>query len=288
MKPTFSHDVMNSFFLWFDHFLMVKGEAYKTYTTKLYNYTDDRLGGSKVVYGAPYKQWVYDQSITGATIPTGFTIDGVSVPTGTSGMQVDFDNGRIIFDSGVSTGLNITGTYSVKEINSYITDQPEDNLIIENKYITNSRFTVTEDYIKPYNPVTPCIFASIEDMDNTPFAFGGEDETLARVKAVAFCENLYQLDGLLSVFADSFNECLTKIPMASHPIGEFGAIKTGLYPTGYSYPSAAAAAANASNKMFISDVDVSKIKDSVIKELNPILHIGFIDFDIKTHRYPRI
>jgi len=75
MKPTFTHNVINSFFLWFDNFLMTKGDAYKTYTTKLYNYEDLRLGGDKVVYGSPYKQWVYDKNITGATIPSGFTIN---------------------------------------------------------------------------------------------------------------------------------------------------------------------------------------------------------------------
>ena len=286
MKPTFSHNVVNSFFLWFDHFLMTKGEAYKTFTTKLYNYSDPRLGGNKVVYGSPYKQWVYDKSITGATIPTGFTINGSIVPTGTSGMKIDFDNGRIIFNSGVSSDLNITGTYSIKEVNSYVTDQPEDNLIIENKYVTNSRFTVTEDYIPPYNPVTPCIFASIETAHNTAFAFGGEDETKCIVKLVAFCENLYQLDGLLSVFGDSYNEFFSLIPMTGHPLGEFNEIKTGVYPTGYDYNNLSKS--YNSQKMFISHVETSKIRDSVLKELNPILHIGFLDFEITTYRYPRL
>lgn len=286
MKPSFSHDVMNSFFLWFDNFLMNKGEAYKTYTTQLYYREDDRLGGGKISYSSPYKQWAYDKSITGATIPSGFTINGIFTATGTSGMAIDFDNGRIIFDSGVSSGLNISGTYTVKEINSYITDQPEDNLIIENKYITNSRFTVTETGISPYNPVTPCVFASIEDMNNVPFSFGGEDETTSRVKVVAFCESLYQLDGLLSVFADSFNETFSKIPMTAHPLGEFGAIKTGLYPTGYNYTDTNTS--YNSDVLFISDVETSKIKDSVLKELNPILHVGFIDFDLKSFRYPRL
>lgn len=286
MKPTFSHNVVNSFFLWFDHFLMTKGEAYKTFTTKLYNYSDPRLGGDKVIYGSPYKQWVYDKSITGATIPTGFTINGSIVPTGTSGMKIDFDNGRIIFNSGVSTDLNITGTYSVKEVNSYVTDQPEDNLIIENKYVTNSRFTVTENYISPYNPVTPCIFASIETAHNTAFAFGGEDETKCIVKLVAFCENLYQLDGLLSIFGDSYNEFFSLIPMTGHPLGEFNELKTGVYPTGYDYNNLSKS--YNSQKMFISHVETSKIRDSVLKELNPILHIGFLDFEITTYRYPRL
>jgi hypothetical protein len=286
MKPTFTHNVINSFFLWFDNFLMTKADAYKTYTTKLYNYQDPRLGGDKVVYGSPYKQWIYDKNITGATIPSGFTINNQFVSTGTSGMKIDFDNGRIIFNSGVSTGLNITGTYSVKEVNSYITDQPEDNLIIENKFVTNSRFTVSENYIAPYNPVTPCIFASIETSHNTAFAFGGEDETKCIIKVVAFCENLYQLDGVLSVFGDSYNEIFSIIPMTGHPLGEFNEIKTGAYPTGYNYKNLS----NAYNSqtLFISHVETSKIRDSVIKELNPILHIGFLDFEIKTYRYPRL
>ena len=286
MKPTFTHNVINSFFLWFDNFLMAKGDAYKTYTTKLYNYEDPRLGGDKVIYGSPYKQWVYDKNITGATIPSGFTINNQFVSTGTSGMKIDFDNGRIIFNSGVSTSLNITGTYSVKEINSYITDQPEDNLIIENKFVTNSRFTVSENYIPPYNPVTPCIFASIETAHNTAFAFGGEDETKCIIKVVAFCENLYQLDGVLSVFGDSYNEIFSIIPMTGHPLGEFNEIKTGAYPTGYDYNNLSNS--YGSQTLFISHVETSKIRDSVIKELNPILHIGFLDFEIKTYRYPRL
>jgi hypothetical protein len=286
MKPTFTHNVINSFFLWFDNFLMTKGDAYKTYTTKLYNYEDPRLGGDKVVYGSPYKQWVYDKNITGATIPSGFTINNQFVSTGTSGMKIDFDNGRIIFNSGVSTGLNVTGTYSVKEVNSYITDQPEDNLIIENKFVTNSRFTVSENYIAPYNPVTPCIFASIETAHNTAFAFGGEDETKCIIKVVAFCENLYQLDGVLSIFGDSYNEIFSIIPMTGHPLGEFNEMKTGAYPTGYNYKNLSST--YNSQTLFISHVETSKIRDSVIKELNPILHIGFLDFEIKTYRYPRL
>lgn len=286
MKPNFSHDVLNSFFLWFDNYVMTKGEAYSTKTTKLYNYTDSRLGGNKVVYGSPYKQWVYDNNISGVAIPSGLTIDNVFRSTGFSGMAIDFDNGRAIFDANFPTGLNITGTYSVKEINSYVTDQPEDNLIIENKYITNSRFTVTENYIPPYNPVTPTIFASIENTHNTAFAFGGEDETNCNVKLVAFCESLYQLDGLLSIFADSYNEVFSLVPMIKHPIGEFGEIKTGLYPTGYDYHNVSQQYSDQS--LFIYHVVTSKIRDSVLKELNPTLHIGFLDFDIKTYRYPRL
>ena len=286
MKAAFSHNLINSFFLWFDNFLLKKADAHKTYTTKLYNYSDERLGGDKIVYGSPYKQWVYDQSITGATIPSGLTIDGSFLSTGTSGMQFDFDNGRVIFNSGVSSGLDITGTYTVKEINSYITDQNEEKLIIENKYITNIRISLTENYVKPYIPATPSVFISMEDMDNQPFAFGGEDLTTSHVKAVAFCENLYQLDGILSTFADSFNEVLGKIPVNCHPIGEFGSIKTGVYPTGYDYYNVVTECGP--EKFYVNEVETSKIRDNNLKQLNPELNIGFIEFEIRTNRYPRL
>lgn len=286
MIPAFSHDVNNSFFLWFDNTLMRKGQAFKTYTTKLYNYTDDRLIG-KVVYGSPYKQWAYDKSIQGITIPSGVTVDNVFTATGISGMIMDFENGRIIFNSGVSKTLNISGTYTVKEINSYITDQPEDNLLIEGKFIQNSRFTVTETYVAPYNPVTPSAFISIENIDNNPFALGGEDETRILMKAIVFCENLYQLDGTLSIFADTFNTNFNIIPMVQHPLAEFNNLKTGLYPTGYDYINVNKNSIN-NGKCYIYDVTTSKIKDDVIKELNPTLHIGFVDFQIGIIRYPRL
>lgn len=286
MIPAFSHDVNNSFFLWFDNALMRKGQAFKTYTTKLYNYTDNRLVG-KVIYGSPYKQWAYDKSIAGITIPSGVTVDNTFIATGTSGMIIDFDNGRIIFNSGVSSSLTVSGTYSVKEINSYITDQPEDDLIVEGKYIQNSRFTVTETYVPPYNPVTPSAFISMEKIDNNPFALGGEDETRILIKAVVFCENLYQLDGTLSVFADTFNTNFNVIPMIQHPLAEFNNLKTGLYPTGYDYINVNKNSIN-NGKCYIYDVTTSKIKDNVIRELNPTLHIGFVDFEIGVIRYPRL
>jgi len=285
MKPTFNHDVNSSFFLWLDNYLATQIDAYKTYTTKLYHYDDYRLGGNKVTYGSPYKQWIYDNSVTGATIPTGLTIDGKILPTGTSGMMFDFENGRVIFNSGVSSGLDVSGTYTVKEFNTYITDETEETLIVEGKYIENSRFTVTENYIKPYDSATPAIFISAESITNKGFALGGMDETTVIMKGVVFAESLFQLDGILSACADASERCFKLISMTNHPLAEFRNLKTGLYPTGYDYINATKDFGG--SKMFIYDVDTSKMRDSVSKELNPSINIGFIDFHLGNMRYPR-
>lgn len=285
MIPTFSHNVSNSFFLWLDNYLATKLQAHKTYETKFYHYNDARLGNNKVVYGSPYKQFVYDNNVPDATIPSGLTIDGTFISTGTSGMMFDFDNGRVIFDSGVSTGLDITGTYTVKEFNTYITDKTEESLIVENKFIENSRFTVTETYVNPYDAVTPAIFISASNIQNEPFAFGGQDETTISMKGVIFAENLFQIDGILSACADAAERCFDLIPMTKHPLAEFRNLKTGIYNTGYDYVNASAD--YSSDKIFIDTVGTAKMRDDISKEINPTLNIGFIDFELANMRYPR-
>jgi len=284
MIPTFTHDVNNSFFLWFDNYLANQISGHRTYTTKFYCYKDDTIG-SGVVYGSPYKQWVYDHNVAGATIPSGLTIDGVFTPTGTSGLIFDFQNGRAIFqNTGVSSGLAITGTYTVKEYNTYITDETEETLLVENKYQTNSRFTVTENAVTPYDCATPAIFISAESVTNKGFAMGGMDETTVVMKGVVFAESLFQLDGALSACADAAQRCFKLIPMTAHPLAEFMNLKTGSYPTGYDYVNTSN---QYTNKIFIYDVTTSKMRDSVSKELHPKLNIGFIDFDLGNMRYPR-
>ena len=57
-------------------------------------------------------------------------------------MMVDYENGRVLFDSDFATGTNISGRYSVKNFNTYISNQNEEQLILEGKYETNSRYTV--------------------------------------------------------------------------------------------------------------------------------------------------
>jgi hypothetical protein len=284
MKVLYGHNVLNSFTLWFDNFLISNGEAYKTKNTAFYNYTGDTRLHGKVVYGSPFKQWVMDKSVTGATIPSGLTINGVFTPTGTSGLFFDFDNGRAIFNSGVGTGLSVSGTYTVKEFNLYVSNESEEDLIVENaKYETNSRFSITENYIAPYSQVLPAVFITSNDIVSEGLALGGENQTTSHVKTTVFTEQLYQLDGILSLFNDSINQVFSKVPYESHPMNEFGGIKTGTYPTGYSYSSL-----NnnySSSRLWVQDVQTSKLNSNLSKKLAPSVFVGFIDFDIVKYRF---
>ena len=123
MKALYQHVLLNSFYLWFDNFLLKKGRAYKNYRTDFYYYADERIQ-NKVVFGSPYKQWVYDKNISNSIINPVISGDSGAIAEGTSGLTFDFDNGRILFDSDFDTGNNISGGFTVKDFKQEINKDP--------------------------------------------------------------------------------------------------------------------------------------------------------------------
>ena len=279
MKEQFQHKLTTSFFLWFDNFLLTKGEAFSNKTGDFFYYSDDRLDATYKAYGSPYKQWVTDSSITGATVPSGVYIGG-NFSGRDDGVVLDFDNGRALV-SGSSTDLTVTGSFAVKDFNVYITNDTEEDLVVENKYTVNSRLpSGPYTYISPYDDVVPAVFIASSDSTNSPFAFGGMQDTKVTMKAVVLAEDPYQLDGVLSIFMDSTEECINPIPMTGYPTTELGDLKNNTY----NY-------VNKRNeysdeiKFYINGVTTSKLSDRDRKSLAHDLYVGFIDFDVQQHRY---
>jgi hypothetical protein len=248
-----------------------------------------------VSYNSEYKQWVYDGDVAGATIPSGVYIDTGDgaynfCERGQSGLKMDFDNGRVLL-SGASfpatyDSLKITGSFSVKDINIYLADDTEENLVIQNKYNVNSRTTPAYGKgtgLVPYEQVAPAAFASMERTLNTPFAFGGEDMTHMYYRVIFFAENLYQLDGVMALCADSFNAGVVNIGYNDYPLDEYGDLKTGYF----SYTETARNSAIIPRLMFVDDVNSSKISDRLTKTTNPDLYLGFVDFEVNQARFPR-
>lgn len=287
MIEQYHHKVTNSIILWMDHYLLSKGQAYTNLTgVQCYNYDDERLDDGYQAYGSPYKQWVYDSSIAGAIIPDGVTVgntpSGAYNPaiTGRSGMAIDFDNGRALIKT-ANQNYDITCDFAVKDFNIYFTNETEEDLIAENKYVINSRLPrPDESFIDPYDHVIPAIFVSIATANNKDFAFGGMEETTITATASVLAEDSYQLDGVLSIFADSKNECVPVIPMEKHPYNEFNDLKSGYF----NYEELAEEH-KGSNKLYINNVNTSKLTDRARKSLTNDIFVGFIDFEIQQHRF---
>lgn len=281
MKPQFQHELTTSFMLWADNYLVEKAEAFTNYTSTFYpNESDDRLGPGLVSYSSPHKQWVYDSSIQGANIPSGVYHNGNFINRGDEGLQFDFDNGRAIFDSTFGTEeTTISGSYSVKDFNFYITNQTEEQLIVDSKFDTNGRFKQDVSGIAPYKQVVPAIFVNPELSENEPYAFGGEDKTTTSIRCVVFAENTYQLDGALSVFADARNEVFAKLNFEDYPFNELGDV------TGFNYKDFVSC--KRYPLFHVEESRVSKLSDRVSKNIDPSLFVGFIDFEVTNLRFPR-
>ncbi len=280
--PQFIHNATNSFALWAENVLLTRGQAYTNVTGSLTNYSDSRLPDGYSAWGAPYKQWVYDSSITGANIPSGFYVDG-SFFGRNNGVSLDFIEGRIL-SSGISPTSAVTGSYAVKDFNFYMSNQDEESLIVEVCENQSQQFNtvgtnITTPYLQPYQQKIPAIFINTETQVNNPIAFGGMDKCLIRMNMIVFAHDPYQLDGVLGIFADTSQEAFKEVPFISAPIDQWGDIKGG----NYNYKNLVAA--SGTNTIFIDDARSSKITDSLRRGLKTELYIGMVDFVVGQMRH---
>jgi hypothetical protein len=287
MIEQYHHKLTNSFMLWFDNYLLTKGEAYTNHTgVKLEYYADDRIDSEYKAYGSPYKQWVFDSSINGAIIPDGVTVG--NTPTGAynplisgrEGISVDFDNGRALVKTN-NEAYDLTADFAVKDFNLYFTNETEEDLIIENKYTINSRIpSAGFGPIEPYDQVIPAVFFNTATSNNKGFAFGGMEETTTTIVATVMSEDSYMLDGVLSIFNDSKNESIAVIPISEHPFNEFNDLKSG----SFNYENLSNQYKKC-NGLYINGVTTSKLADRARKSLSNNIFVGFIDFEIQHHRF---
>lgn len=235
--------------------------------------------------------------------------DGVgTIPTltsflvqGSEGFVMDFENGRVLVTGGAAALTDyLTGTFAVKDFNIYVTNDTEEDLILNSSFELNSRYgeniadipTLTNNGIsdapngvtgvKPYDKTLPAIFVNSETMSNQGYAFGGEDKTTNSIKAVVMAENQYQLDGVLSIFADTRHKSFAKIPFTGYPVTEYGDLKNG----SYNYVNLSKEFST-SNDYIIDNVITSKLSERAQTNLPGEIKVGFIDFDVSTTRFPR-
>lgn len=276
MKRQFIHDLFSSFSLWFDHTLLSEGEAYTNTSGKLYNIKDSILT-NYTVYSSPFKQWVYDSSINGAIIPSGVFVGSTFVPRGSNGLKLDFTNGRAVWPSG-SPNWNVSGAYSVKDFNIYTTTRSDEELIFNNKFVFNPEFPQNLTGIPAGKIVAPAIFLKMTNFSNEAFEFGGIDNSKVNARAIILSDSEYSLDGVGNIFADKKYK---NFPLFSKtPLTEFNDLKSGVY----NYNDYVSQYFNYAKLPYISEVGFSKLLSVGVKDIDPDLRVGFLDFTIDLPR----
>jgi hypothetical protein len=278
MKPLFQHKLVTSTMLWFDNFFLKKAEAFTNQTGTFSYYYDETLPDGFSAFGTPYKQLVYDSSINGAAITNGAYVNGFFKNFNNTDFILDNNNARIIA-SGIPTGANITGSFSVKDINLYFSNDTEENIIINASEKLHQDLVHPYNHYQPYEQKIPAIYLTNNSFTNTAFALGGMNESITKVTAVAMTLEAFQLDAFLSVFGDAFNENISLCDFDSEPLNEFGSLKTGYY----SYNDIKSKYNQ--DHLFVKYVNPAKMSDKIRQNTLREMYVGFVDLDLSIYRY---
>tara|TARA_Y100000004_G_C8938782_1_gene423225 strand:- start:967 stop:1839 length:873 start_codon:yes stop_codon:yes gene_type:complete len=287
MKPQFDNQVMSSFFLWFDHTLTRKGEAFENHGSNFYK--SDSLYNGYVAYAAPFKPFVSDKSVGDATVISGVYVDGTFTPTGSGNLAaINYEQGRVYFSS--EPEGTISGDYSIKDFSVQLTDKNEGELIFETKFQVRPKTfqNITTGASSKQNTV-PAVFIKNNGGENVPFSFGGQDETKINVRAVVLADSQFDVDAVCSIFRDQKYELVPLFEEGDMPFNFFGDFRSGKH---YDYRFFATGTTHNNNFVYLDDVRVTRFGSSMpdsssMEDLNPEIYTSVIDFDLTKPRFPR-
>ena len=281
MKASYVTNLMSSFYLWLDHEILYKGEAFINYSGKLYSSPDPNFYNNSV-YSAPFRQWVYDSSIPNANIPSGVFINNNYISRNVSGLNIDFNKGRVIFNNNLNVN-NITANYSFKEYNLYYTDEREEKLLFEKAYNITPKVTQITGGLGYLDTPYPCIFIKHRRGENIPFAFGGEDSTETMVRCIILASNSFSLDGVISILSDSARKVFPILESNDFPFNYFGDFKSG---NNFNYINLCRNQPQ-SSLVYIDRVTVSKLDEIDNAKINKKCVAALVDFELSDVRNPR-
>jgi hypothetical protein len=282
MKAQFENVLMSSMVLWFDHTLIKKGEAFSNYNSEFYPITN--IYNGYYTYGAPFKNLIRDESITGVNIISGVYLNNNFITTGQSGLvAINADQGQLYFNSGLNNPT-ISGNYAVKDYGIYLTNENEEKILFETKFNLNPKTTENPTGL-PINAQTyPAIYLKNNGGNNTPLAFGGLDSSNINVRAIVISDSIFSMDAVSSIFKDTARTYIPIIQPSEMPFNSLNGLKSR-----YNYDLLTTGRAGTVNSVYIKNVYISKnvANRTQYQDLNPDAISAFVDFELEVYRYPR-
>lgn len=278
MKAQLDNILMSSMIMWMDNILLSEGEAYQNYNSKFYPITN--IYNGFYTYGLPFKQVVSDSSITGASILSGVYVNNVFRTVGQGNLTgINPNLGQVYFTANQNSNT-LSGIYSVKDFNIYLTNQPEEELLFETQYQIRSKISQNPTGLAIESITYPCIFLKNNGGTNEPFALGGQDNTVMEVRAIVLADNMFNLDAVCSILKDTARRY---IPLINNsPFNTFGALNSGYF----NYNTLTSGINISVDGFYIEEVNISKIFASLNPKNNRVFP-AFVDFTLSNIRYPR-
>lgn len=290
MSPQFLNRIAPSFTLFIDHEMLYKGNGFVNVNSGQLRQTEDPNFPDKKIYSSPYRQFVADRSVTGANIPSGLSAGNVFINKGSSGLYIDYDMGRAIFNGSVSSNLdNLKLSYAYKEYNVYYNESQDEELIFEAKYPvrpTDNYGNIANTPLQHDQVTYPAIFVKSQYTENLPFAFGGLDETVLDIRCIFLADSPYLLDAGVSIATDMARKYFPVLHPKDMPFNIYGDYKNGL---NYNFNNLYSQYCQTGSLMaLVESVKISRFAPSVNKLLGNNAYGGFADFTVKYVRQPRL
>lgn len=278
MKVNYQNSLTSSFLLFLDHQILNKGDAYSSVSSLFYPVSG--VYKNYYTYAAPYKQIVNDYSINGASQMSGIYLNGSFITPGQSGLvAINHYDGQVIFSSNKNSST-ISGNYSIKDFNVYLTDKSEDYILFYTKIEPKTRRDIPARGLETNEITYPAVFLTLESSVNEPFAFGGVDMTKAYFRTIIMSDDMFKLDAVCGLLRDTSHNFFKMVNNADL---KFNAM-TAYTGTPFNYSSVATG-----NPIYIADVDISKVRpvnSSNFTNLNPQVFSAIVDFELQDIRNP--
>lgn len=284
MLPYYDNNVMSSFKLWLDHFLLREGQAFVNHGSIFF--PENQTFTNLVTYSAPYNQFVSDTSIAGANVPTGITLNGVSVVQGQSGFfGINYEKGHVYFTGALPANTQISGSYAIKDFNTVLCNEPDEKIVFETKLSTRPKtYSVPTGGLKNNETTYPAIFIKNSERKNEPFELGGTRNTLFTITLYIFADSRFVLDSLIGMLCDT---CYGHIPVLTYsdfPYDNYGRFNSGV---AYNYDTTTANKTVGPDTLHIKKVTQSSFGQKFyagVREINPDCFFEVITFHLEQAR----
>jgi len=285
MQPQIINRIAPSFIYFLDHKILKNGGAFVNVNSGSLFTKEDPNFYDKSIYASQYRQFVSDHSIQNANIPSGIYVNNNFINKNTSGLKIDYEMGRVMFDGAVNNLQNPKCSFAYKEFNIYYNESQDEQIIFDSPYQARPDTLNNQNPPLEYNQITyPAIFVKTQHMEHLPFAFGGTKELNMSLRAIYLADSQYLLDAGMSIASELVNKYFPILYPKDMPFNVYGDYKAN----NFNYLNLCSEYSQTGSLMgMVDSVKISKFSNKAngIISSNNVMgnntYGGFADFSIK-------